>query len=590
MLSTSTRGTAPAVPPATGPRDAIPALPVNSLQPLAGMLRWIVVAVLTIAVALPLGFILFQSLLSAPFFDANKTLGIEGFRFIFSDPDFWSAVKNSFIIAGGMLFISIPLGGILAFLMVRTDLPGRRWLEPLLLTPVFVSPMVLAFGYVVAAGPVGFYSVWFKELFGVQNVPWNVYSIFAITVIVGLTHVPHVYLYSSAALRNLGSDVEEAARVTGARPFRVALDVSLPMTMPALLFAGVLVFFLGFEVFGLPLVLVDPEGHLVLATYLYKLTNKLGVPSYHLMAAVAVCIVAITFPLVLLQRRLLKTANRFVTVKGKAGRATVLPLGVWRWVALAIVALWLMLTVIVPISGIVLRAFVTNWGEGVALAEVLTLSNFTELFEQDNLVRAIVNTLGIGVIGGALAIGFYSLVAFAGHRRPDWATKLLDYIVLLPRAVPGLLAGLAFLWIFLFVPGLRELKNSMWSIWIAYTVVWLAYGMRLIQSALLQVGPELEEAGRSVGATRSRVSLDVTLPLVRFGLLAAWLLIFMIFEREYSTAVYLLSPGTEVIGALLVSLWATGAVDQVAALSVINIAMVGAGLGVALRFGVKLHG
>ncbi|WP_175921270.1 ABC transporter permease [Burkholderia latens] len=590
MLSTSSRGAAPAVPPTTGQAGAIPALPVSNLQPLAGMLRWIVVAVLTVAVALPLGFILFQSLLSAPFFDANKTLGIEGFRFIFTDPDFWSAVKNSFIIAGGMLFISIPLGGVLAFLMVRTDLPGRRWLEPLLLTPVFVSPMVLAFGYVVAAGPVGFYSVWFKELFGVQNVPWNVYSIFAITLIVGLTHVPHVYLYSSAALRNLGSDVEEAARVTGARPFRVALDVSLPMTMPALLFAGVLVFFLGFEVFGLPLVLGDPEGHLVLATYLYKLTNKLGVPSYHLMAAVAVCIVAITFPLVLLQRRLLKTANRFVTVKGKAGRATVLPLGVWRWVALAIVALWLVLTVIVPISGIVLRAFVTNWGEGVPLTEVLTLANFVELFEQDNLVRAIVNTLGIGVIGGAIAIGFYSLVAFAGHRRHDWATKLLDYLVLLPRAVPGLLAGLAFLWIFLFVPGLRELKNSMWSIWIAYTVVWLAYGMRLIQSALLQVGPELEEAGRSVGATRSRVSLDVTLPLVRFGLLAAWLLIFMIFEREYSTAVYLLSPGTEVIGALLVSLWATGAVDQVAALSVINIAMVGAGLGVALRFGVKLHG
>lgn len=538
---------------------------------------------------LPLSFIVVQSLLSAPFFDANRTFGIDGYRFVFADPDFWSAVKNSFIIAFGMLFISIPLGGILAFLMVRTDLPGRRWLEPLLLTPVFVSPMVLAFGYVVAAGPVGFYAVWFRELTGL-DAPWSIYSISAITVIVGLTHVPHVYLYSSAALRNLGSDVEEAARVAGARPFRVALDVSLPMTLPALLFAGVLVFFLGFEVFGLPLVLGDPEGHLVLATYLYKLTNKLGVPSYHLMAAVAMCIVAITFPLVLLQRHLLKRANKYVTVKGKAGRQTVLPLGVWRWVALAIVGAWLLVTVFVPISGIVLRSFVTHWGEGVVLSDVLTLANFTELFEQDNLVRAILNTLGIGVIGGAIAVGFYSLVAFAGHRRNDWATKLLDYLVLLPRAVPGLLAGLAFLWIFLFVPGLRELKNSMWSIWVAYTVVWLAYGMRLIQSALLQVGPELEEAGRSVGATRSRVSLDVTLPLVRFGLLAAWLLIFMIFEREYSTAVYLLSPGTEVIGSLLVSLWATGAVDQVAALSVINIAMVGAGLGVALRFGVKLHG
>jgi len=587
MLS-STTDSRSAVPPARS-RSGVPHLVASPWRALAATSRWLVIAVLTIAVLLPLSFIVLQSLLSAPFFDASRTFGIDGYRFIFTDPDFWSAVKNSFIIAFGMLFISIPLGGILAFLMVRTDLPGRRWLEPLLLTPVFVSPMVLAFGYVVAAGPVGFYSVWFRELTG-MDAPWSVYSIFAITVIVGLTHVPHVYLYSSAALRNLGSDVEEAARVAGARPFRVALDVSLPMTMPALLFAGVLVFFLGFEVFGLPLVLGDPEGHLVLATYLYKLTNKLGVPSYHLMAAVAMCIVAITFPLVLLQRHLLKRANKFVTVKGKAGRQTVLPLGVWRWIALGIVVAWLLVTVVVPISGIVLRSFVTHWGEGVALSEVLTLANFEELFEQDNLVRAILNTLGIGVIGGAMAVGFYSLVAFAGHRRNDWAAKLLDYLVLLPRAVPGLLAGLAFLWIFLFVPGLKELKNSMWSIWVAYTVVWLAYGMRLIQSALLQVGPELEEAGRSVGGTRSRVSLDVTLPLVRFGLLAAWLLIFMIFEREYSTAVYLLSPGTEVIGSLLVSLWATGAVDQVAALSVINIAMVGAGLGVALRFGVKLHG
>ena len=157
----------------------------------------------------------------------------------------------------------------------------------------------------------------------------------------------------------------------------------------------------------------------MLATYLYKLTNKLGVPSYHLMAAVAVCIVAITFPLVLLQRWLLKSANRFVTVKGRRTRQTVLPLGAWRGLRWRSSRLWLLLTVFVPLSGITLRAFVTNWGEGVNLAEVLTLANFTELFEQDNLVRAILNTLGIGVIGGALAVGFYSLVAFAGHRRND---------------------------------------------------------------------------------------------------------------------------------------------------------------------------
>ncbi|GAB2901160.1 iron ABC transporter permease [Microvirgula curvata] len=578
---TSPLPSAPTLAPAQAPLRLPPVL--RQLTPS----RWLTIGLVLVAVLMPLSLIVYQSLLSAPFFMPDKTLSLDAYRFIFDDPDFWSALGNSVAIAAGMLVIAVPLGGLLAFLMVRTNLPGRRWLEPLLLTPVFVSPMVLAFGYVVATGPVGFYSLWWRNLFG--DVPWNIYTLSSIALIAGLTHVPHVYLYASAALRNLGADVEEAARISGATPFRVARDVSLPMVMPSLMFSGVLVFFLGFEIFGLPLVLGDPEGHLVLATYLYKLTNKLGIPSYHLMAAVAMCIVAATFPLVLLQRRLLRSASKYVSIKGKAARQQPLPLGNWRWLAFAIIGLWLAVTVLVPLSGIVLRAFVSHWGDGVSLLDSLTLSNFTDLFEQDNMVRAITNTLGVGVIGGLVAVAAYTAIGFAGHRRADGGSRLLDYIVLLPRAVPGILAGLAFLWVFLFVPGLKELRNSMFSIWLAYTVVWLAYGMRLVQGALMQVGPELEEAARSVGASRGRTSRDITLPLIRYGLLASWLLIFMIFEREYSTAVYLLSPGTEVIGSLLVSLWATGAVDQVAALSVINIAMVGAGLAVALRFGVKLH-
>jgi iron(III) transport system permease protein len=548
--------------------------------------RLVVIGLTALAVFLPLGLIVYQSLLDAPFFAPHK-IGLNAFGFIFADGDFWDAMKNSIVIAGAMALIAVPLGGILAFLMIRTDLPGRTWIEPLLLIPVFVSPMVLGFGYVVAAGPVGFYSVWAKDLFG--GVPWNVYSLAGIAVIAGLTHVPHVYLYSSSALKSLGSDVEEAARMAGSTPFQVARDVSLPMVTPALLFSGVLVFFLGFEIFGLPLVLGDPEGHLVLATYLYKLTNKLGTPSYHLMAAVAVCIIAVTFPLVMLQRYLLKNAGKFVTVRGKAGRQRPLPLGGWRWVAAAILVLWLFVTIVVPLSGIALRALVTNWGEGVKLAEVLTLDNFREVIGQPTLVRGIVNTVLIGIVGGAAAVACYTAVGLATHRKNDGWSRFVDYLVLVPRAVPGLLAGLAFLWVFLFFPPLSPLRSTIFAVWIAYTVVWLAYGMRLVSSSLLQVGPELEEAARSAGASRGRVSRDVTLPLIRYGLLASWLLVFMIFEREYSTGVYLLGPGTEVIGSLLVSLWGTGAAESVAALSFINVVLVAIGLTVALRFGVKLH-
>ena len=545
-----------------------------------------VIGLTALFVFLPLGLIFYQSLLDAPFFMPHK-LGVGAFEFVFADSDFWDSLQNSLVIAAAMAIIAVPLGGILAFLMIRTDLPGRGWVEPLLLIPVFVSPMVLGFGYVVSAGPVGFYSVWAKAIFG--GVPWNVYSLTGIAVIAGLTHVPHVYLYTSSALKSLGSDVEEAARMTGSSPFQVAKDVSLPMVTPSLLFSGVLVFFLGFEIFGLPLVLGDPEGHLVLATYLYKLTNKLGTPSYHLMAAVAVCIVAMTFPLVMLQRFLLKNAGKYITVKGKAGRQRPLPLGNWRWVAAAILVIWLFLTIVVPLSGIALRALVTNWGEGVNLAEVLTLDNFREVFAQPTLVRGIFNTILIGVVGGGLAVVCYTAVGLTTHRKNDGWSRFVDYLVLVPRAVPGLLAGLAFLWVFLFFPPLAPLRSTIVSLWIAYTVVWLAYGMRLVSSSLLQVGPELEEAARSVGASRGQVSRDVTLPLIRYGLLASWLLVFMIFEREYSTGVYLLGPGTEVIGSLLVSLWGTGAAEMVAALSLINVVLVAVGLTVALRFGVKLH-
>src|SRR5450830_948583 len=474
--------------------------------------RGIVVALASLAIFVPLLLIFYQSFLSAPFFAPVKTLTLDSYRFIFDDSDFRQAFVHGFYLASGLALVAVPLGGMLAFLMVRTDQPGRGWIAPMLLVPIFVSPMVIAFGYVVSMGPVGFYTVWMRNLlsfFGFEGDPWNVYSFPAIVIIAGLTHVPHVYLYASAALKSLGSDVEEAARVAGASPLQVALNVSLPMIMPALAYSGVLVFFLGFEVFGLVLVLGDPEGHLVLATYLYKLTNKLGTPSYHLMAAVAVCLVAVTMPLVMLQRHLLKSAHKYVSIKGKGARQKAMPLGRWKWIAFCLLAAWLVFTIVLPISGIVLRSFVEYWGEGVKLADVLTLQHFRDIFEQPSLMRGILNTILIGVVGGALAVVCYSGIALAMHRKPDGITRLLDYSVLVPRAIPGLLAGLAFLWVFLFVPSwlesllklsdsglavylvehlipaLRAVRSTIFALWLAYSVVWLAYGMRLISTALL---------------------------------------------------------------------------------------------------------
>lgn len=553
-----------------------------------GIFRFVVIAIAALAVMAPLSLVIYQSFLDAPFFDAAAKLSLDAYEFVFTEDDFWDAFRTTLILGGGMTAIAVPCGAVLAFLMVRTDVPGRSWLEPVILIPIFVSAVVIAFGYVVALGPVGIFSTTVKSLIGV--VPWNLYSLASLVVIAGLTHVPHVYLYTAAALRGLGSDLEEAARVSGAGPLRIAVNVSLPMVLPAILFAGVLVFFLGFELFGLPLVLGDPQGVLVLSTYLFKLTNKLGVPSYQLMAVVVVTIIAITAPLVYMQRLLLRQANRYISMRGKGLKVAPLRLGSWRWPAFIAIALWFAITVLIPLAGITLRSFVVSWGEGVKLADVLTLDHYRELMDYPNVVRGMLNTLGIGVIGGAVAVLCYTCVALAIHRWNSGWTRVVDYLVMVPRAMPGLVAGLAMLWVFLFVKPLSPLKATLVSIWLAYTIVWFAYGMRLISGTLLQVGPELEEAARTIGANEMRVKRDVTLPLIRYGMVASWLLVFLIFVREYSTGIYLLGPGTEVIGSLLVSLWGTGAIDLVSALSVVNVVMIGVGLAVALRLGVRLHG
>ncbi|MGE5216220.1 MAG: ABC transporter permease [Chloroflexota bacterium] len=546
------------------------------------------VAVLAVALVVfgPLGLIFYQSFLSEAFFSPTAHFSLGAYQYVLADPGFLSAFGTSLVVSLGMTLISVPLGSVLAFLLARTDLPAKKFLEPWLLVPIFLSPIVLAFGYVVAVGPVGFFSLWVKALFG--RVPWNLYSLSGMILIAGLTHVPHAFLYVSSALRTLDPSVEEAARVAGAGPWRIAATVSLPLVFPSILFSAALIFLLGFELFGLPLVLGDPAGLLVLTTYLYKLTNLLGVPSYHLMAVVALTIVALTFPLVYAQRRMLRTASRFAVIGGKGQAFRPLPLGVLRWPAVAVVLLWLAVTVLLPLIGVGLRSVVSQWGEGIKLSQVLTLDHFRELTGYPNLVRGVLNTLLIGSVGAALSVIFYAIIGLAAHRwQSRWIT-LLDYLVMLPRALPGLIVGLAFLWVFLFFKPIAPLRATLVSLWVAYTVVWLAYGLRLISASLIQVKPELEEAARVTGARQGLVYRDVTLPLIRFGLIGSWLLVFMMFVREYSTGVYLLGPGTEVIGSLIVSLWGTGALDLISALSVIEVALVGLILFIALRLGVRL--
>ena len=229
--------------------------------PLAPSVPW-PLALLTGAVGLlvlaPIGILVYQSLLTAPFFAPAKRFALEAYRYVLHDPYFLEALKNSFLIGLGMVLIAVPLGSLFAFLVTKTDLPFARLFELLLLAPIFISAIILGIGFIVAFGPSGVVSGWVESLLG--HVPWTIYTLPAIAVIAGLTHVPYVYLYVASTIQNVDASLEEAARVAGARPYQVALSVTLPLVRPALVYSGALMLLLGFSSSASPWSWGTPKG------------------------------------------------------------------------------------------------------------------------------------------------------------------------------------------------------------------------------------------------------------------------------------------------------------------------------------------
>lgn len=547
-----------------------------------------VTVVLAVVILAPVLLVVYQSLLEGAFFSKQAHFSLDAYRYVLSDPDFYSALKTTAIFTTGMVLISLPLGAVLAFLMTRFDMRFKAVLEILILMPMFLSSLILAFGYVVTIGPQGFLTIAWRAFFGSEI--WNVYSLAGMTVVAGLSHVPHVYLYVSSAMRNLPTELEEAAQTCGSGPWRVLVGVTLPLVTPALVFATMLNVLLGVEVFGIPLILGESQGIAVLTTYIYKLSTMLGTPSYELMAVVAVCLLLMTLPMVWLQRLLLRRSQRFAVVGGKGARASSLSLGVrGQILAMSIICAWLLVSVVLPISGVVVRAFVTAWGAGTDLWQQVSLQSFRDVLGTPALLRSIGNTILLSVGGGGIAVAVYLLIALACHRNRGRSAVVLDYLVLLPRALPGIIVGLAFLWLFLFVPFLAPIRGTLLCILLAYMVVGLSYGLRIIQSTLLQVSPELEEAARVAGASIGRAWMDVVVPIIRPGLVGAFLLIMIVFIREYSTGLYLMGSGTEIVGPLIITLTQSGNLNPGAVLALLNILMIVAALALALRLGARIR-
>jgi iron(III) transport system permease protein len=421
--------------------------------------------------------------------------------------------------------------------------------------------------------------------------PWDLYTVPGMAVVAGLAQAPLTLLYAVSSTTISDPALEDAARIAGAGALRTLWSISLPLLRPAIVYSAILNFTVALELLAIPIVFGTPAGLEFLTTYLYDQGIAATNPDYGLVGSAALVLLVVVTGLVWLQGRLLGNAGRFTTLGGKAARPRLFALGRLRWPVFAVFLAYALLAVVLPLGGLALRAATTFLSPLVPFWEVLTTANVEVLFAYPAHLRSITNTILIAGLGGAVATAFVALVALVVHRSEYRFRRALEFGALYPRAVPGLVAGIGFLWAMLLFPPLGWLHNTIWILVIAYIMRYVPTGFGAVSPMLLQIGRDLDRSARTVGADWWTTCRAILLPLLKPALFTCFAVLFIHFFKEYASAVFLLAPGSEVIGTTLLSFWIQGDAGPVAALSTFQVLFTFLFVFAVRRlFGVRIYG
>jgi iron(III) transport system permease protein len=550
--------------------------------------QWLLAVVLTALVAVPLAPIIYQSVLSDRLYEPLKTFTLGNYALVLRNPEFWTTVTTTVIFVIATTALSVILGITFAVLLTRTDVPARGLLHDLVILPFYVSPLVLAFAWAILYGPSGFATIGVRTL-GLPT--WQLYTVIGISVVSAVYYVPYSYLYATGSLALTDPQLEDAGRIAGAGPFRTLFSITLPLLRPAVAYGTLLTIVSAIELLSIPLVLGQPVGVQVLSTFLYATGTKSSPNDYGIVAAVSVMMLAVITLLVWLQVRVTGQERRFVTVGGKAIRGRVVALGNMRWLVAGLLWLYILVAVALPLLGIFAQSATSFLTPLVNPLELLTSDNFSVIFTQPVYVESIRNSLVISLVGGGIAVLFIAFAVLVTTRSDFPLRGALSYVALYPRAVPGIIIGIGFLWTLLLIPGLGELRNTLVVLTLAFVVRFLPLGFGAVMPSVLRISTELDRAARVSGASWLTTMWSILVPLLRPALASAFVLLFVSFLKEYASALFLVARGSEVIGTTMIELWRQGNSGPVAALSAIQLAITFVAIVIGTRIlGARLRG
>ena len=490
------------------------------------------------------------------------------------------ALANSLIACTGGTALAVVIGLGFAWVVVRTNTPWKGLIATAGLLPLFAPPLVAGVAWAILGSP---RSGLLNTLLAGMGFDWriNLYSMPGLIAVFGMYYAPYVYMFTSAALRNMDPALEEAAEVSGASAWRTMFTVTFPLIAPAIISGMLLSFIVMLGIYGIPAVLGAPAKLPVLTTYIFTLTAW-SPPLYGTAASVAIILMVVTGMLVLLQQKVL-SGRSFTTVAGKAFRPRSLNLGPWRFFTLGLAMVYLFVVVILPCAALIIASFrkflfIRDFASLFDM-RAYGLGHYERLWANPLVLRSVINTMEVGfitaVIGGALAFA----IGYTVTRTDVPGRRAIDMVSTLPVAIPGLVVGVAYLWAWIGLPG--GLYGTIWILALAFIARFIPDTVKALQTSLMQIHKELEEASWLCGRGTLATIRLVVLPLARPGVIAAMTLLFILAIRELGSSLFLYSSKSMVMAVLLLDYYDGGNIGITAAFSLIQTVLLAVLIGFA---------
>jgi iron(III) transport system permease protein len=522
---------------------------------------------LVVLVVLPL-----LSLLAGSF-RGEEGLSLEHFAEAATGRLYTQALFNSLVLGAWTGLFSLAIGLPMAWAVCRTNVPAPALFRITASLSYLSPPFLTAIAYVNLFSPnAGLINVLMRDVLGA---PWAVFNVFSMSglVLVTVLHTfPFVFLLASSALQSVDASYEEAAQILGAGRMRTALLVTLPLVAPAVLAGTLLAFVNAIALFGSQAILGLPGRIVTLPTRIYALFDF--PPQYGLACALSLMFILITVAALYLQHRFL-AGRSYVTVAGKGARTQLIDLGWARWLLLAFCVLVFLVAIVLPYGALLAVSLSKSWG--LSFWQNLTLAHYRFVLLEYNVTqRAIFNSVLLATLAATLAVMLGSVIGWIDVRTRAPGRRLLDYAALVPLGLPGIVMAVALIQFWLAMP--VALYGTFAILLLAYVGRYIPLGVRAANASLRQVDPSLEESARVLGASWLGTLREITLPLIRPGLFAGWLLVFVPVIQELSASILLFSSNSITLAVAVYNLYETGYTEPTAALAMVSMIITSAAL------------